>query len=252
MNFKYSIEGVSATPTRIESMARISFRDTLIKSFRAGMRNNQHEKQRINTLWQTHLPQLTNLIEACLLISSKFNTWLSDTLYENILNNKILSIWSCSFLAFCSHPGVYRLSVSVGYAHSRCLEMLQRNLILLLLLLLLAPRWNTSTNTIDHAHNENNYQHEQWHVSNCLHLQLMNWMGLLCLHLACLAHLAHSSKTISLMLLWRPFRCEGICFWTLISWEMNIRHLMRRLPRVTAQRQDSKPRIVAQTGRIFL
>lgn len=53
-NFKYSIdydEKKSIDPFSPLKMARIVFRDTLLKAFRSGMRKNINEKERINKRW---------------------------------------------------------------------------------------------------------------------------------------------------------------------------------------------------------
>ena len=42
--------------------ARIIFRDTLIKSFRQGMRKNRDEYLRINQLWNDNIEKIRNLI----------------------------------------------------------------------------------------------------------------------------------------------------------------------------------------------
>ena len=41
MNFKYSIDEEEKEPPLLTKMARIVFRDTLVRAFRWGMRNNQ-------------------------------------------------------------------------------------------------------------------------------------------------------------------------------------------------------------------
>lgn len=43
MNFKYSIKEEQSTPSQEVKQARIIFRDTLIKSFRHGMKRNENE-----------------------------------------------------------------------------------------------------------------------------------------------------------------------------------------------------------------
>jgi len=53
-NFKYSIdydENKSVDPFAPIKLARIIFRDTLLKAFRFGMKKNPNEKQRINKRW---------------------------------------------------------------------------------------------------------------------------------------------------------------------------------------------------------
>ena len=53
-NFKYSIdydENKSIDPFSPMKLARIIFRDTLLKAFRSGMRKNNCEKERINKKW---------------------------------------------------------------------------------------------------------------------------------------------------------------------------------------------------------
>ena len=43
MNFKYSIDEEDKEPSLLTKMARVIFRDTLIRSFRRGMRNDTAE-----------------------------------------------------------------------------------------------------------------------------------------------------------------------------------------------------------------
>lgn len=51
MNFKYSIEEVNKEPTPLMKMARVVFRDTLVRAFRWGMKDQKQEFYRIFSDW---------------------------------------------------------------------------------------------------------------------------------------------------------------------------------------------------------
>ena len=55
-------------------MARIVFRDTLVRAFRWGMRNNKDEYSRICHNWEAQLPEIDRLVQGCLLLSAGFQT----------------------------------------------------------------------------------------------------------------------------------------------------------------------------------
>lgn len=55
MNFKYSIEEAAKEPSLDIRMARVIFRDTLIRSFRWGMRKEKSEYIRINMEWNQNI-----------------------------------------------------------------------------------------------------------------------------------------------------------------------------------------------------
>jgi hypothetical protein len=74
MNFKYSIGSEEFSPSQEIKEARIIFRDTLIKSFRHGMRRNRAEYERINQLWNENIGNIRSLIEYCLVVSADFQT----------------------------------------------------------------------------------------------------------------------------------------------------------------------------------
>ena len=74
MNFRYSIEEEAKEPPQVLRMARIVFRDTLVRAFRWGMRGNKEEYARICQKWDDRLPEVDQLVHACLLLSTDFQT----------------------------------------------------------------------------------------------------------------------------------------------------------------------------------
>ena len=74
MNFRYSIEEQAKKPSEELKMARIVFRDTLVRAFRWGMRNNKDQYSRICQNWDQNLPKIDRLVQSCLLLSADFQT----------------------------------------------------------------------------------------------------------------------------------------------------------------------------------
>ena len=74
MNFKYSIEESKETPTQEIKQLRIIFRDTLVKSFRDGMRKKIDLYEKIQQEWNDNINEITKLIEFSLLLSADFQT----------------------------------------------------------------------------------------------------------------------------------------------------------------------------------
>ncbi len=75
MNFRYSIEEeTEQKPTMLMKMARVVFRDTLVRAFRWGMKNERKHFYRIHSDWETDITFNQALVEACLYISTNFQT----------------------------------------------------------------------------------------------------------------------------------------------------------------------------------
>jgi hypothetical protein len=55
-------------------MARVVFRDTLVRSFRWGMRNSQAHLGPILHNYDAHIEAISALVESCLLLSADFQT----------------------------------------------------------------------------------------------------------------------------------------------------------------------------------
>ena len=75
-------------------MARVVFRDTLVRAFRWGMKNERKHFYRIHSDWETDITFNQALVEACLYISTNFQTWSNLHLIRSIFFPFISFYWS--------------------------------------------------------------------------------------------------------------------------------------------------------------